>query len=114
MSMAISARRLDDVEILDLAGRITIGEGTLMLRDKIQNMLDTGDTKFLLNLADVDYIDSSGLGELVSSFTTVKNQGGVLKLLSLTHRVRDLMQITKLLTVFDVYNDEPEALKSFR
>ena len=114
MSMAISARRLDDVEILDLAGRITIGEGTLMLRDKIQNMLDAGQTKFLLNLADVDYIDSSGLGELVSSFTTVKNQGGALKLLSLTHRVRDLMQITKLLTVFDVYDDEPEALKSFR
>ena len=114
MSMAISARRLDDVEILDLAGRITIGEGTLMLRDKIQNMLDVGQTKFLLNLADVDYIDSSGLGELVSSFTTVKNQGGALKLLSLTHRVRDLMQITKLLTVFDVYDDEPEALKSFR
>ncbi len=114
MSMAISARHLDDVEILDLAGRITIGEGTLMLRDKIQNMLDAGETKFLLNLADVDYIDSSGLGELVSSFTTVKNQGGVLKLLGLTHRVRDLMQITKLLTVFDVYDDEPEALKSFR
>ena len=114
MSMAISARRLDDVEILDLAGRITIGEGTLMLRAKIQNMLDAGQTKFLLNLADVDYIDSSGLGELVSSFTTVKNQGGALKLLSLTHRVRDLMQITKLLTVFDVYDDEPEALKSFR
>ncbi len=114
MSMAISARRLDDVEILDLAGRITIGEGTLMLRAKIQNMLDAGETKFLLNLADVDYIDSSGLGELVSSFTTVKNQGGVLKLLGLTHRVRDLMQITKLLTVFDVYDDEPEALKSFR
>ena len=114
MSMAISARRLDDVEILDLAGRITIGEGTLMLRDKIQNMLDAGQTKFLLNLADVDYIDSSGLGELVSGFTTVKNQGGALKLLSLTHRVRDLMQITKLLTVFDVYDDESEALKSFR
>ena len=108
MSMAISARRLDDVEILDRAGRITIGEGTLMLRDKIQNVLDVGQTKFLLNLADVDYIDSSGLGELVSSFTTVNNQSGALKLLSLTYRVRDLMQITKLLTVFDVYDDEPE------
>ena len=114
MSMAISARRLHDVEILDLAGRITIGEGTLMLRDKIQNMLDVCQTKFLLNLADVDYIDSSGLGELVSSFTTVRNQGGALKLVSLTHRVHALMQITKLLTVFDVYDSEPEALKSFR
>ena len=77
-------------------------------------MLEAGDRKFLLSLADVDYIDSSGLGELVSSFTTVKNQEGALKLLGLTRRVQDLMQITKLLTVFDVYDDEAEALKSFR
>ncbi len=114
MSMAITPRRFDDVVVLDLSGRITIGEGTLMLRDRIQKMLEGGETKFLLNLSDVDYIDSSGLGELVSSFTTVKSQGGTLKLLSLTRRVRDLMQITKLLTVFDVYDSEPEALKSFR
>ena len=112
--MAITPRRFDDVVVLDLSGRITIGEGTLMLRDRIQKMLEEGETKFLLNLSDVDYIDSSGLGELVSSFTTVKSQGGTLKLLSLTRRVRDLMQITKLLTVFDVYDSEPEALKSFR
>ena len=112
--MAITPRRFDDVVVLDLSGRITIGEGTLMLRDRIQGMLEDGEMRFLLNLSDVDYIDSSGLGELVSSFTTVKNQGGTLKLLSLTRRVRDLMQITKLLTVFDVYEDEPEALKSFR
>lgn len=114
MSMVITPRRLDDVVILDLAGRITIGEGTIVLRERIQKMLDDGQRKFLLSLTDVDYIDSSGLGELVSSFTTVRNQEGELKLLGLTRRVRDLMQITKLLTVFDVYDSEPEALKSFR
>jgi anti-sigma B factor antagonist len=113
MSMAITRRRLDEVAILDLTGRITIGEGTIMLRQDIQSMLEQGQRKFLVNLADVDYIDSSGLGELVSSFTTVSNAGGQLKLLNLTRRVRDLMQITKLLTVFDVFDSEPEALKSF-
>mgnify|MGYP002035478195 CR=1 FL=1 len=112
--MAITPKRFDDVVVLELSGRITIGEGTLMLRDRIQGMFEEGQMRFLLNLSDVDYIDSSGLGELVSSFTTVKNQGCTLKLLSLTRRVRDLMQITKLFTVFDVYEDEPEALKSFR
>ena len=114
MRMTITQRQLDDVVMLDLAGRITIGEGTLILRERIQKMLNAGDRKFLLSLADVDYIDSSGLGELVSSFTTVKNQDGDLKLLQLTRRVRDLMQITKLLTVFDVYDDEAEAINSFR
>ena len=113
MRMTITQRQLDDVVMLDLAGRITIGEGTIILRERIQKMLNAGDKKFLLNLADVDYIDSSGLGELVSTFTRVKNQEGELKLLALTHRVRDLMQITKLLTVFDVYDDETEAIKSF-
>ncbi len=114
MTMTITERRLDDVVVLDLAGRITIGEGTISLREQIQKMLDADDRKFLLSLAGVDYIDSSGLGELVSSFTRVKNQQGDLKLLALTRRVRDLMQITKLLTVFDVYDDEAEAIKSFR
>ncbi len=114
MSMTITQRQLDDVVMLDLAGRITIGEGTIILRERIQKMLNAGDKKFLLSLADVDYIDSSGLGELVSSFTKVKNQDGDLKLLQLTRRVRDLMQITKLLTVFDVYDDEAAAINSFR
>ena len=114
MSMTITERRLDDVVILDLAGRITIGEGAIILRERIQKMLNAGEKKFLLSLADVDYIDSSGLGELVSSFTRVRNQEGELKLLELTRRVRDLMQITKLLTVFDVYDDEAAAIKSFR
>jgi len=114
MSMVLNARRLDDVVILDLSGRITMGEGTLILRERIQRLLQAGDRKFLLNLADVDYIDSSGLGELVSSFTTVRNQGGLLKLLSLTKRVQDLLQITKLLTVFEVFNNEAEALKTMK
>jgi anti-sigma B factor antagonist len=114
MSMLLRPRRLDDVVILDLSGRITIGEGTLIIRDTIKKLLDAGDRKFVLNLADCDYIDSSGLGELVTSFTTVRNAGGELKLLNLTKRVQDLLQITKLLTVFESYNDETEALKSLK
>ena len=114
MSLVLKARRLDDVVIFDLSGRITIGEGTLILRDQIKRLLDAGDRKFLLNLADVDYIDSSGLGELVTSFTAVRNHDGQLKLLNLTRRVQDLLQITKLLTVFEVFNSETEALKSMR
>jgi len=114
MSMVLNERRLDDVVILDLSGRITMGEGTLILRDHIQKLLNAGDRKFLLNLADVNYIDSSGLGELVTSFTTVRNQEGQLKLLNLTRRVQDLLQITKLLTVFEVFNSEAEALKSLK
>ena len=114
MSLVLKPRRLDDVVILDLSGRITMGEGTLILRDQIQKMLTAGDRKFLLNLADVNYIDSSGLGELVTSFTTVRNQSGLLKLLNLTRRVQDLLQITKLLTVFEVFNSEAEALKTMK
>jgi anti-sigma B factor antagonist len=112
--MVLKARRLDDVVILDLSGRITMGEGTLVLRDQIQKLLAAGDRKFLFNLADVDYIDSSGLGELVTSFTTVRNHEGQLKLLNLTRRVQDLLQITKLLTVFEVFNSETEALKTMK
>src|SRR5215475_5309760 len=114
MSMLVRPRRLDDVVILDLSGRITIGEGTVMLRDTIQKFLDCGDRKFLVNLADVDYIDSSGLGEFVTAFTTVRNEGGQLKLLNLTRRIHDLLQITKLLTVFEAFDSETAALKSMR
>jgi len=114
MSMLLKTRRLDDVVILDLSGRITIGEGTVMLRDTLQKLLADGDRKFLVNLEAVDYIDSSGLGELVTGFTTVRNQGGHLKLLKLTRRVRDLLQITKLLTVFESFDNETEAIKSLR
>jgi anti-sigma B factor antagonist len=114
MSMMLKPRRLDDVVIIDVSGRITIGEGTLILRDFIEKMLTQGDRKFLIDLASVDYIDSSGLGELVTSFTTVRKQGGQLKLLNLTRRVHDLLQITKLLTVFDTFEDEAEALKTMK
>jgi len=114
MSMSLKPRRIDDVVILDLSGRITIGEGTLVLRNEIQKLLNSGDAKFLLNLADVDYIDSSGLGELVFSFTTVRNKNGQLKLLNLTRRVRDLLQITKLLTVFETFDSETAALKTLQ
>ena len=114
MTLVVRPRRLDDVVILDLSGRITMGEGTVIVRNQIQRLLTAGDRKFLLNLADVDYIDSSGLGELVTSFTTVRNNEGQLKLLNLTRRVQDLLQITKLLTVFEVFNSETEALKSMK
>ena len=114
MSVQVNPRRLDDVVILDLSGRITLGEGTVAVRDALQKLLRAGDRKFLLNLADVDYIDSGGLGELITGFTRVRAEGGQLKLLKLTHRVRDLLQITKLLTVFDSYESETEALKSMR
>ena len=112
--MNLKARRIDNIVILDLSGRITIGEGTLILRDHIQKMLAAGDRKFLVNLGEVDYIDSSGLGELVTTFTTVRNQEGDLKLINLTRRVHDLLQITKLLTVFEVFSNETEAVKSMK
>jgi anti-sigma B factor antagonist len=114
VNVHITPRRLDDVVILDLSGRITLGEGTVVIRDAVQKLLSGGDRKFVMNLADVDYIDSAGLGELVTAFTTVRGEGGQVKLLNLTHRIRDLLQITKLLTVFDAYENETEAIKSMR
>ena len=113
MSIKISSRQVDGVTILDLSGRITLGEGSVQLRDAVRDLLSKGQKKILLNLADVNYIDSSGIGELVSAFTTVKNQGGELKLLNLTKKVHDLLQITKLYTVFDVQDDETSAVGSF-
>ena len=114
MSMLLKPRRLDDVVLLDISGRITIGEGTVIIRETIRRLLDAGDRKFILNLSDCDYIDSSGLGELVTTFTTVRNAGGQLKLLNLTNRVQDLLQITKLLTVFESFENEAEAVKSLK
>src|SRR5882757_4024023 len=115
MSVLLKVRRLDDVVIVDLSGRITIGEGTLTMRDALQELIRAGNRKFLVNLAGVDYIDSSGLGELVTLFTTVrKEEDGQVKLLNLTRRIRDLLQITKLLTVFEAFESETEALKSMR
>ena len=113
MSMKVTTRQVDGVTILDLSGRITLGEGSVQLRDAIRDLLAKGSKLILLNLADVNYIDSSGIGELVSAYTTVRNQGGELKLLNLTKKVHDLLQITKLYTVFDVKDDEATAIASF-
>ncbi len=109
----ISERQAGDVTILDLSGKITLGEGSVALRTAIRRLLGEGKNKILLNLGGVGYIDSSGIGELVSSFTAVNKEGGQLKLLNLTQKIQDLLAITKLLTVFDVFEDEGEALGSY-
>jgi anti-sigma B factor antagonist len=111
--MKLNTRQVDGVTILDLSGRITLGEGSVQLRDAIRDLLAKGQKHILLNLADVNYIDSSGIGELVSAYTTVRNQGGELKLLNLTKKVHDLLQITKLYTVFDIKDDEASAIASY-
>ncbi len=113
MSMTLKTRQVDGVTILDLSGRIVLGEGSIQLRDSMKELVAKGQRQILLNLGDVNYIDSSGLGELVSAFTTVKNAGGELKLLNLTKKVHDLMQITKLYTVFDIKEDEASAVSAF-
>ena len=113
MSLKFKTRQVDGVTILDLNGRITLGDGSVTLRDAVKDALNKGDKRILLNLADVDYIDSSGIGELVSAYTSMKNAGGELKLLHLTKKVHDLLQITKLYTVFDVRDDETVAVGSF-
>jgi len=113
VSIKASTRQVDDVTVVDLSGRITLGEGSTVLRDTVRELLGRGQKKILLNLGDVTYIDSSGIGELVSGFTTVANQGGQLKLLNLTKKVHDLLQITKLYTVFEVHNEEASAIRSF-
>ena len=109
--MKLSSRQVAGVILLDLSGRIVLGEASL-LRDTVKLLLANGEKKFLLNLADVQYIDSSGLGELIGAYTTVRNKGGQLHLLKLTHKVRDLLQLTKLYTVFEVSNDEAQAIES--
>jgi anti-sigma B factor antagonist len=114
VSMKASTRQVDGITIVDLSGRITLGEGSVVLRDTIKDLLGKGQKKILLNLGDVSYIDSSGIGELVSAFTSVRNQGGELKLLNLTKKVHDLLQITKLYTVFDVKDDEAVAIGAFK
>jgi len=113
VTMKASTRQMDGVTIVDLSGRITLGEGSVVLRDAIRDLVGKGNKRILLNLGDVTYIDSSGIGELVSAFTTVRNQGGELKLLNLTKKVHDLLQITKLYTVFDVKDDEASAIAAF-
>jgi anti-sigma B factor antagonist len=112
-SMKINARTVGDVHIVDCSGRITLGEGTMAVRNTVLDILNTGGRKIVLNLANVNYIDSPGVGELVSSYTTVNNQGGQLKLLCLTKKVQEVLAITKLMTVFQVHNSETDSVASF-
>jgi len=109
----LKERQAGDVTILDLTGEVRIGDSSVALRESVRNLADQGKKKLLLNLAGVKYIDSSGIGELIANYTTVSRQGGQLKLLNLTDRIQNLLVITKLLTVFDSYDNEAEALKSF-
>jgi anti-sigma B factor antagonist len=113
MSLKMRTREVGKVVVIDLTGQITLGEASAAVRDEVRDQIGHGYMKILLNLADVTYIDSAGLGELTAAYTSVKNRGGQLKLLNLTKRVHDLMQITKLYTVFDVYDDEKNAVSSF-
>jgi anti-sigma B factor antagonist len=113
VSMKASNRQVDGITVVDMSGRITLGEGSVVLRDTIRDLIGKGQKKILLNLGDVTYIDSSGIGELVSAFTAVRREGGELKLLNLTKKVHDLLQITKLYTVFDIKDDEAVAIKAF-
>ena len=113
MGLTAATRKVEEVNIVDLSGRITIGEGTLTLKETVRALLQKSEPKILLNLGDITYIDSSGIGELVSSFTMAGKNGGKLKLLNLTKKVHDLLSITKLLTVFEVFDDEATAIKSF-
>ena len=113
MSVKLSTRQVGDVTVVDAEGRITLGDGSTAFRDLIKDLTGKGNKKILLNLGEVSYIDSSGIGELVSAFTTVSNAGGELKLLNLNKRVKDLLQITKLYTVFQVHDDEAAGVRSF-
>jgi anti-sigma B factor antagonist len=114
VALAISSREVDGVTVLDLSGRITLGEGSVQLRDAIRDLIGKGQQKILLDLGDVNYIDSSGLGELVSAYTSARNQGATVKLLKLTKKVHDLLQLTKLYTAFDIHDDEASAIASFK
>ena len=113
MIMKATNRQVEGVAVVDMSGRITLGEGSVVLRDTIRDLIGKGNKKILLNLGDVTYIDSSGIGERVSAFTAVRREGGELKLLNLTKKVHDLLQITKLYTVFDIKDDEATAIKAF-
>jgi anti-sigma B factor antagonist len=114
VALTIASREVDGVVVLDLNGRITLGEGSVQLRDAIRGLIGKGKKNVLLNMGEVSYIDSSGLGELVSAFTTAKNQQAEVKLLKLTRKVHDLLQLTKLYTVFDIKDDEASAIASFK
>lgn len=114
MSFKAASREIGGVTVIDMDGRITLGEGGALLRDLIHQKLDAGHKKIVMNMAGINYIDSTGLGELVSSYRLVKSQGGELKLLNLNKKVSDLLQITRLYAVFDIHNDESQAVSSFQ
>jgi anti-sigma B factor antagonist len=114
VALTIASREVDGVAVLDLSGRITLGEGSVQLRDAVRGLISKGRKNILLNMGDVNYVDSSGLGELVSAFTSAKNQQAEVKLLNLTKKVHDLLQLTKLYTVFDIFDDEASAITSFK
>jgi len=113
MSLKASTRKVGSVAVVDLSGRITLGDGSGTLRDTVKQLMDAGEKQIVLNMGDVSYIDSAGLGELVGSYTTISNSGGQLKLAAVQKKMKDLMQITKLYTVFQAYDTEEEAIQSF-
>ena len=113
VKMQAAVRHVEDVAIIDISGRITLGEGNVMLRDSIRQLLEKGNNKIILNLHGVGYVDSSGVGELVKSYTTIRSHGGQMKLVSLSQRLHDLLQMTRLYTVFDIQADEASAIQSF-
>jgi anti-sigma B factor antagonist len=114
VKMQTSTRQIGDVAVLDISGRITLGEGNVMLREIVRELTDKGNKKIVLNLGEVNYVDSSGMGELVKTHTTVRNQGGQLRLINLNKRINDLLQMTRLSAVFDIEGDEASAIKSLR
>jgi anti-sigma B factor antagonist len=113
-NLKTSTRQIDGVTVVDLSGRITLGEASVVVRDVINDLMGNGNKKIVLNLAEVNYVDSSGIGVLVGSFSSVRKQGGELKLVNITKRIRDLLQITKLYSLFDIKDDEATAVASFR
>jgi anti-sigma B factor antagonist len=112
MALSVNTRKVQDVIVVDMSGRLAAGEGVMLLRNTVRHFTEDGNRKFVLNLGSVSYIDSAGLGELISTYTTLRNKGGDVKLLNLTKTAKDLLQMTKLLTVFDTYDDEPKAIQS--
>ena len=113
MSVKLTTRQVNEVTVIDVSGRITLGEGSSLLRDELRSLIGSNRRKILLNLADVSYVDSSGIGQLVAAFTTVSSQGGQLKLLNLTKRLKELLQLTRVISIFEVFDDEKKAVVTF-
>lgn len=113
MSVKLHTRKVGDVSVVDISGRVTLGEGSSTIREMLRDLTNNGDKKILLNLSDVSYMDSTGIGELVAGFTSAVNGGGIVKLLGVTRRVKDVLQISRLYTVFEAFDDEAHAVRSF-